>query len=112
VGGKSARSGGRPGWKTERFVDDIRTDREVRHTLIISDPRPLDSKNGVWASAGQGAIVGIFLLLFGAFLYVGRAILLPIFAAAVLALTLAPVIKSAFRPGLPLLSFCCSVSAR
>jgi predicted PurR-regulated permease PerM len=85
----------------ERFVDDIRTNREVRHTLIISDPRPLDSKTNIWVSAGQGAIVGIFLLLFGAFLYVGRAILLPIFAAAVLALTLAPVIKTAKRFGIP-----------
>jgi predicted PurR-regulated permease PerM len=90
------------GRETERFVDDIRTDREVgHHELIISDPRPLDSKSNVWVSAGHGAIVGIFLLLFGAFLYVGRPILLPIFAAAVLALTLAPVIKAAKRFGIP-----------
>ena len=82
-------------------MDDIRTDREVRDALIIGDPRPLDSKNTIWASAGQGAIVGIFLLLFGAFLYVGRAILLPVFAAAVLALTLAPAIKAAKRFGIP-----------
>ena len=101
LGVKSATTVGRPGWEVERFVDDIRTDREVRHTLIISDPRPLDSKTNIWVSAGQGAIVGIFLLLFGAFLYVGRAILLPIFAAAVLALTLAPVIKTAKRFGIP-----------
>jgi predicted PurR-regulated permease PerM len=83
-------------------VDDIRGDREVgHHELVISDPRPLDSKNNVWVSAGHGAIVGIFLLLFGTFLYVGRPILLPIFAAAVLALTLAPVIKAAKRFGIP-----------
>jgi predicted PurR-regulated permease PerM len=80
-------------------VDDIRTDREVgHHELSISDPRPLNSVNNAWASA---AIVGIFLLLFGAFLYVGRPILMPIFAAAVLALTLAPVIKGAKRFGIP-----------
>jgi predicted PurR-regulated permease PerM len=82
-------------------VDDIRTDREVRHELIISDPQPLDSVDNAWVSAGHAAIIGIFLLLFGVFLYVGRAILLPIFAAAVLALTLAPVIKAAKRSGIP-----------
>jgi predicted PurR-regulated permease PerM len=82
-------------------VDDIRTDREVRHALIIGDPRPLDGTNNVWVSVGHGAIVGIFLLLFGVFLYFGRAILLPILAAAVLALTLAPLIKAAKRFGVP-----------
>jgi predicted PurR-regulated permease PerM len=82
-------------------VDDIRDDREARNALVIDDPRPVDSVNNVWVSAGHGAIVGIFLLLFGAFLYVGRAILLPILAAAVLALTLAPLIKAAKRRGIP-----------
>ena len=82
-------------------MDDIRTDREVRHALIIGDPRPLDSTNNVWVSVGHCAIVGIFLLLFGVFLYFGRAILLPILAAAVLALTLAPLIKAAKRFGVP-----------
>jgi len=82
-------------------VDDIRTDRERRHALIINDPLPVDSVNSMWVSAGHGAIIGIFLLLFGTFLYVGRAILLPILAAAVLALTLAPLIKAAKRIGIP-----------
>ena len=54
----------------------------------------------MWASAGQAATIGIFLLLFGAFLYIGRAILLPILAAAVIALTLAPLIKAAKRHGI------------
>jgi len=82
-------------------VDEIRTDREVRHALIIGDPQPLDSANNVWVSAGHGAIIGIFLLLFVVFLYFGRAILLPVLAAAVLALTLAPLIKAAKRFGIP-----------
>jgi predicted PurR-regulated permease PerM len=82
-------------------VDEIRTDREVRRAPIVSDPLPVDSVNSMWVSAGHGAIVGIFLLLFGVFLYFGRPILLPVFAAAVLALTLAPVIKAAQRAGIP-----------
>ena len=40
------------------------------------------------------------MLLVGAVLYVGRAILLPIFAAAVVAMTLAPVIRFAQKRGI------------
>src|SRR6202023_2120489 len=75
---------------TEGFVDYIRARREVRHALVISDPQPVDSLPNMWASVGQAATIGIFLLLFGTFLYIGHAILLPILAAAVVALTLAP----------------------
>jgi predicted PurR-regulated permease PerM len=81
-------------------VDYIRPKREVRHALVISDPQPVDSVKNVWASAGQAATIGIFLLLFGAFLYIGRAILLPILAAAVISLTLAPLVKAAKRVGI------------
>jgi predicted PurR-regulated permease PerM len=85
---------------TEGFVDYIRPKREVRHALVISDPQPVESVRNVWASAGQAAMIGIFLLLFGAFLYLGRAILLPVLAAAVVALTLAPLVKAAKRFGI------------
>jgi predicted PurR-regulated permease PerM len=85
---------------TEGFVDYIRAKREVRHALVISDPKPVDSVHGVWAAAAQAAIIGIFLLLFGAFLYIGHVILLPILAAAVVSLTLAPVVKAAKRHGI------------
>jgi predicted PurR-regulated permease PerM len=78
-------------------VEYIRAKREVRHALVISDPQPVENVTNVWSSAGQAATIGIFLLLFGAFLYIGRAILLPILAAAVVALTLAPLIKEAKR---------------
>ena len=84
----------------EGFVDYIRAKREVRHALVISDPQPVESVRNVWASAGQAATIGIFLLLFGAFLYIGRAILLPVLAAAVVALTLAPLVKAAKRSGI------------
>jgi predicted PurR-regulated permease PerM len=85
----------------EGFLEYIRAKREVHHALVISDPMPVDSVHGMWASAGQAATIGIFLLLFGAFLYIGKAILLPILAAAVVALTLAPLIKFAKRHGIP-----------
>jgi predicted PurR-regulated permease PerM len=82
-------------------VDYIRARREVRHALVISDPLPVSSVHNIWASTGQAATIGIFLLLFGAFLYIGHAILLPILAAAVTALTLAPLIKAAKAYGIP-----------
>jgi predicted PurR-regulated permease PerM len=76
-------------------VEYIRARREVRHALVISDPLPVDNVHNVWASAGQVATIGIFLLLLGAFLYIGHAILLPILSAAVVAVTLAPAVKAA-----------------
>jgi predicted PurR-regulated permease PerM len=74
--------------------------REARPTLVISDPQPMPNVGGIWASLGRLASVGTFLLLFGAFLYVGRAILLPVFCAGVVALTLAPLVKVGDRRGI------------
>jgi predicted PurR-regulated permease PerM len=83
----------------EGEVEYFRAGREVRHALVISDPQPVANVKDMWMSASQAATIGIFLLLFVAFLYVGRAIVLPTFAAAVVALTLAPLIKAAQRRG-------------
>jgi predicted PurR-regulated permease PerM len=85
---------------TEGFLEYIRAKNEVRHALVISDPTPVDNVQNMWVTAGQAATIGIFLLLFGAFLYVGHAILLPILAAAIVALTFAPLIKAAKRAGI------------
>ena len=81
-------------------MEYIRARREVRHALVISDPQPVENVTNVWLSAGQAANIGIFLILFGAFLYIGRAILLPILAASIVALTLAPLVKAAKRHGI------------
>jgi predicted PurR-regulated permease PerM len=82
-------------------VEYFRARRETRRALMIGDPLPVGSVGNLWLAAGQAATIGIFLLLFGAFLYVGHAILLPILAAAVVALTLAPLIKGAKDLGIP-----------
>jgi predicted PurR-regulated permease PerM len=82
-------------------VELIRAAREARHALVISDPSPVDSVQRMWAAAGQAASIGIFLLLFGAFLYVGHAFVLPVLAAAVMSMTLAPLVKGAKRRGVP-----------
>src|ERR1700686_4555127 len=85
---------------TEGFVEYIRARREVRHALVISDPQPVENVTNFWLSASQAANIGIFLILFGAFLYIGRAILLPILAASIVAVTLAPLVKAAKRHGI------------
>jgi predicted PurR-regulated permease PerM len=82
-------------------VEYIRAGRELRNALVISDPTPVDSVQIMWTAAGQAASIGIFLLLFGAFLYIGHAFVLPVLAAAVMAMTLAPLVKGAKRRGIP-----------
>jgi predicted PurR-regulated permease PerM len=100
----------------DRFVDYIRPSREAHRAVIINDPQPVDRVGDVWASLSRAATVGIFLVLFGAFLYFGRAVLLPILSAAVFALTLAPLVKAGMRRGIPpwitaLLIVVCGVGA-
>jgi predicted PurR-regulated permease PerM len=81
-------------------VDYIRPKREIRRALIISDPQPVVHVGGIWSSLERAATIGIFLILFGAFLYFGRAILLPILSAAVVAMTLAPLVRAGMRRGI------------
>jgi predicted PurR-regulated permease PerM len=84
----------------ENPVEYVRVSREARRALIINDPQPVDDIGGIWAAAGRAATVGIFLLAFGAFLYVGRVLLLPLTAAAIIALTLAPLVRTGKRFGI------------
>jgi predicted PurR-regulated permease PerM len=63
--------------------------------LVINDPQPLASIDDIWGSASQLAIIGIFIIILGAVLYVARPILLPITAAILVAMTFGPIIKSA-----------------
>ena len=81
-------------------MEYFRVSREARRALIINDPRPVDNIGGIWTSVGRAATVGTFLLLFGAFLYVGRVLVLPIMAAAIVALTLAPLVRAGKRRGI------------
>jgi predicted PurR-regulated permease PerM len=92
--------GFRPGSKAERLLDYIRASRERRFALDINDPQPLVNAQGLWQSAGRAATIGIFLLLLGGVLYVGRSILLPVFAAAVMAMTVAPLVRLAQKRGI------------
>jgi predicted PurR-regulated permease PerM len=81
-------------------VEVSRAREERRQALIINDPQPLATTQDVWGSASQLAIIGIFVVVLGAVLYVARPILLPFVTALLVAMTLAPVIKYADRKGL------------
>jgi predicted PurR-regulated permease PerM len=86
---------------TERCVNDTRGTSDLPHALLIGDPSPVANVPAMWAAASQAALIGIFLLLFGTFLYFGRPLVLPVLAAAVVALTLARGVKAAADRGCP-----------
>jgi predicted PurR-regulated permease PerM len=80
-------------------VGYIHASREAREPLSIRDPQPVDSIQNIWQSIGLAATIGIFALMFGVFLYVGRAILMPVLAAAIVAMTFAPLVRRGARHG-------------
>jgi predicted PurR-regulated permease PerM len=76
-------------------LDFLRARAEQRYALVLTDPKPVESVDDLWTSAAQLAVIGIFILLLGTAFYFGRAILLPIFAALVIGMTFAPLVKRA-----------------
>jgi predicted PurR-regulated permease PerM len=73
----------------------------MRDQLEPSDPPPPVTPTTFWRQASQLATVGIFLIMFGAFLDLARAVLLPIVAAAVIATMLSPLGRLAAKRGIP-----------
>jgi predicted PurR-regulated permease PerM len=80
-------------------VNYSRPGREAPENPIVVDSPPRGADTA-WASLAHMATFGIFLILFGVLLYLGRTILLPIVAASVVALTLSPLVKAAQRRGI------------
>ena len=82
-------------------MDYIRASREPRHALIISDPQPVGSVAGDLGVGRPGAPISAFSSsCWAGVLYFGGEILLPILIAAVVSLTLAPLIKAGARHGI------------
>jgi len=67
----------------------------------VVDPAPAPGTETFWKTAAQGASIGIFILLFGAFLDLARAILLPIVSALVIATMFGPISSRAARHHVP-----------
>jgi predicted PurR-regulated permease PerM len=79
-------------------VNYSRPGRESPENPIVVDSPPSSAGTG-WASLAHVATFGIFIILLGTLLHLGRTILLPVTAAAVVALTLSPIVKAAQRRG-------------
>jgi predicted PurR-regulated permease PerM len=75
------------------------SDRRPR--LAVRHPRPLGDPADLWRFAAQGATLGIFTLMFGAFLYFAQSILLPIVSAVVIGTMLARLAGYLARYGVP-----------
>jgi predicted PurR-regulated permease PerM len=86
--------------RAERAMDE-RAARRARYAPVVSDPQPVADVSRMWTVAGRAATIGIFLLLFGAFLYLAEPILMPVLGAAVIATMLSPLVKRAKRFGMP-----------
>ncbi len=65
------------------------------------DPNPLKDASSFWRVMSQAATIAMAVILFGAFLFVARSLLVPILAALVVSLTLGPMSARAQKAGLP-----------
>jgi predicted PurR-regulated permease PerM len=66
-----------------------------------ADPPVAITPTTFWRQAAQVATVGIFLIMFGAFLDLARAVLLPIVSAAIIGFMLSPLGRRAAQRGIP-----------
>ena len=71
--------------------------REEGNAVTDKDAERVETGEDIWAPAAQMATVGIFVLLLGVCLYFSRPVLLPVAAALVVGMTLAPIVKGAAR---------------
>ena len=74
---------------------------ERRLSLDIRDPVPFENTTHFWRAIAQPATIVMCVLMFGVFLYLARALLLPVLCAFLVGLTFGPYIGSAVRRGVP-----------
>src|SRR6266536_451006 len=72
-----------------------------RWRRAVVEPGPASGTDAFWRTAAQAASVGIFILLFAAFLDLARAILVPIVSALVIATMLGPISSRVARHHVP-----------
>ena len=69
--------------------------------LDLTDPRPLMTTSMFWRQAAYLATIGIFIIMFGAFLDIARPVIMPIVAAGVFGTMLGPLARLASKRGIP-----------
>jgi predicted PurR-regulated permease PerM len=72
-----------------------------RFSLSVTDPQPLTDREEFWRLSAYGAVIGIFLLMLGAFLGLTRTLLLPVLSAAIVGAMLGPASAWAERHRVP-----------
>src|SRR5215470_16790205 len=65
------------------------------YPLDLTDPHPIASPDAFWRKVARLASIGIFLIMFGAFLDLARLLLLPVVSAAVVGIMLGPIARLA-----------------
>lgn len=71
-----------------------------RH-LRLDDPMPFEDARRFWRAMAQPATIIMCVLMFGAFLYVARAVLLPVLCAVTVGMTIGPYVGYATKRGVP-----------
>ena len=93
--------------RAAKGVGNLATKRSPRHWIERSlklearDPTPLEDAASFWRAMAQAATIVMAALMFGVFLYLARAFLLPVLSAIVVGMTLGPIIRYATRRGVP-----------
>jgi predicted PurR-regulated permease PerM len=80
---------------------DTKSPAKGQRVADIGEPGPIAVVPTFWRRAAQVATVGIFLLLFGAFLELARVVLLPVTAAFVIGTMLGPISERATAYRIP-----------
>jgi predicted PurR-regulated permease PerM len=73
----------------------------MSYQVELTDPHPLVARDAFWRHLARIASVGIFLIMFGVFLELARAVLLPVVSAAVVGTMLGPLARLAARARIP-----------
>jgi predicted PurR-regulated permease PerM len=69
--------------------------------LGARNPTPIEDATGFWRMMAQIATIVMAVIMFGAFLFVARSLLVPILSALVVSLTLGPLSARAVKAGWP-----------
>jgi predicted PurR-regulated permease PerM len=76
-------------------------DRGGRGPFSVQDSTPLQDTATFWRIVSQVATIAMAVILFGAFLYFARTLLVPVLSALVVSMTLGPLVGRAENIGIP-----------
>jgi len=81
-------------------VEFLRASSETRYELAIKDAKPVENVGAAWETVAQFAIIGIFVMLLGVLVYIGRPVIMPVVAGVIIATILSPLVRRAAKIGI------------